>query len=204
MAKVELKLGPLDPEDAASIVNTGGIADMEKMLDDIGGLLTSEAQMAFRNQGWRGGTAWPPRQIPNVAGIVRDLERGGQPKRRRFQDVETLVDTGRLRGSFNHRIDLEALTVTVSTEVPYASTMHEGGKSGPFLGAAKGSKIRAPLWRFLKANVQWKKQLGWLFGVKTWSYKELPARPLVEATKPVIDDIRETVRRHRFGGEASE
>jgi hypothetical protein len=41
------------------------------MMERIGAMLTSRAQRAFDEQK-RGSVKWPPRSVPNIAGIVDD------------------------------------------------------------------------------------------------------------------------------------
>lgn len=192
MATVELELGPL------ARLRDEGPVDVPKALNAAAAVLLAEVQAAFRAGGWRGGTPWPARRVPNVAGIVLDLAGGGQPKDRRFKERPVLVDVGRLRGEWFTTTDPEKGTVTLATNVPYAATLHGGGPAGPFPGAARGSAIRGPLFRWLKANPEWKEELGWLFGVARWSYKKLPARPLVEATPPVLEDVKKAVLEARI------
>lgn len=195
MAKVEVIFNLLSPPEKFAKL----VIDRPKALREVAALLLSEAQAAFRSQGWRGGTRWPPRRAPNVAGIVRDLSEGGDVKARRLSDQQTLVDTGRLRGSFDARVDAEKGTVTVSNHAPYAREVHEGGPRKPLPGAKRPGPIRAGLVRFLRQHPELRKDLGWLFGVESWAYKAVPARPLIEATKPVMADIRKILLSHRLG-----
>lgn len=197
MAQVEITANPLSPpEKFANLV-----IDREKALDEVAVLLMSEAQAAFRNQGWRGGTPWKPRRVPNVAGLVLDLQETGEVKDRRLDANQTGVDTGRLRGDFDTRVDVEDGSVTLSNYTHYASDFHEGGASGPFPGAKKPGPIRRGLYKFLKQRPEFKPALGWLFGVEEWSYKEVPARPLVEFPDDVARDVRRIVLSHRLGAE---
>lgn len=195
MAKVEYVSNPLDPPEKFA----GKLIDVPKALKEVAGFLLTEAQGAFRTGGWRGGVKWPPRRVPNVAGIIRDLQEGGEPKKRRFEEGQTNVDTGRLRGNFDVRIDEAKATVTLANFSPYASAVHEGGARGPFPGAKDPGPIRAGLAAFLRKSPEWKKDLGWLFGMRTWSYKKVPARPLVPTgglPPALARDVRKIVLSH--------
>lgn len=199
MAGVSLDLAPL-------VKLQEGFFD-KKGLQAVGSFLLSEAQTAFRRGGWRGGTRWPMRGVPNVAGIVRDLERGGTTlKNRRMQRQPVLMDTGRLRGSISMRIDTERQSVEVGTNVPYARTHQRGGQS-ILPGASEAHpQIRKNLSTMLRKlsgdrKDELRKALGWLFNVDNFTVR-VPKRPIVEPT-PVI--IRETVailvKNRRFPGD---
>lgn len=197
MAKVEYIVNPLDPPEEFA----ERLVDREAALEEIGALLLSEAQAAFRSGGWRGGTPWAPRSVPNVAGIIRDLAGGGQPKARRFSAGQVGVDTGRLRNDFDVRVDAEEGSVTLANFTPYADEFDRGGPGGPFPGAKNRGPIRQGLALFLRANPQHRGTLGWLFGVESWSYKEKPARPVIEYTDAIARDVRDIVLSHRLGAE---
>mgnify|MGYP006908281628 CR=1 FL=1 len=63
------------------------------VLRAIGAMVDSDSQSSFRNQKL-GPVAWPPRAVPNIAGIVGDLNVGRRPPSRRFQARPALIDTG--------------------------------------------------------------------------------------------------------------
>src|SRR3990167_7709962 len=109
MAKVEVVVNPLSPPEKFAKM----LIDRPKALKEVGALLLAEAQGAFRTGGWRGGAAWPPRRVPNVAGVVMDLKEGGAPKARLFSAGQTNVDTGRLRGNLDVTVAAEAGPVTL-------------------------------------------------------------------------------------------
>ncbi len=164
--------------------------------------MLAEAQQAFRRGGWRGGTRWPDRMVPNIAGIVRDLERGATTlKKRRMQGRPSLVDTGRLRGSMTMKIDEERGSVEVGTNVRYARD-HQLGNRVTLPGASIANPvIRENLRRLLKKEPQLRSNLGWLFQKDNWTLK-LQKRPIIEPTRPVLKRVREIVAEGRlFPGE---
>lgn len=190
---VELDLGPI------LVLKDEGIIDREAALEEIGVFLTSEAQAAFRSQGWRGGTAWPPRMVPNIAGILKDLQTSANLKRRRLQARPALVDTGGLRGSFDFLVDAEEGSVQVGTNHPAAASMHFGIAS-TIPGAGRGSSARDPvrknLFMLLQRNPRFREQLGVLFGIDELTIKPR-ARLLVEYPDVIAQEVGEIIQSHR-------
>ena len=115
-----------------------GLRDLGPVLQKIGVLMQRKAANAFRAQK-RGSFAWPERMVPNVPGIVADLNKGANPKARRFVGRPALTDTGRLKGSIT--FDVRGDSVVVGTSVPYAKTHNEGGSSTVTLTAEGRNKL---------------------------------------------------------------
>ena len=99
----------------------------KKILSLIGVYLVKTTSAAFRLQK-RGPHSWEPRRVPNVAGILRDLDKGPSIPSRRFEGTPALMDTGRLRGSFTWRF-YSSTSIMFGTNVPYANVHQTGGDS---------------------------------------------------------------------------
>ncbi len=126
------------------------LANPKPILKQIGAVMLSESQDAFRNQGFEG-SKWPARQSPNVFGIIADFHMGRRkPPARRFQDRPALMDTGRLRGSISFRV-VDARSVEVGTNLPYAAPQHFGleveskpdHRAGSAIGGCMAQGVRA-------------------------------------------------------------
>lgn len=103
-----------------------GLRELGPVLQKIGVLMQRKSVNAFKTQK-RGSFAWPERMNPNVPGIVRDLNAGGNPKARRFVGRPALTDTGGLKQSITW--DVRGDSVVIGTSRPYAKTQNEGGES---------------------------------------------------------------------------
>ena len=111
--------------------------DLTPAMDEIGAALVSSVLDRFERGADPDGTPWTP--------LRRALEQGGQ----------TLIDSGRLRGSITHVAASDR--VTVGTNVIYAAIHQFGGRAGrghrtvlpsrPFLGLSEGDidEVRAIL-----------------------------------------------------------
>ena len=119
---------------------------IRSILTKCGARLVTSTQARFRKQEFDG-KAWPPRRVPNVAGVLKDLAGGGNPKERRFQPRPAVMDTGRLKRSMNFVFDTDS-SVRVGTTVPYASKQQYGGKEK--VAMTKAMKDR--LWKWLVRN----------------------------------------------------
>lgn len=156
-----------------------------RTLKQVGILLVAQAQENFEDQAF-GSKKWQPRAVPNVYGILADLDAGKNPPARRFEDRPALIDTGRLRSSIAFRI-LNATTVEVGTNVPYADVHQEGGP-------IESVKIRrAVVWAWLREqSKELKKQLGWLVNPKFDGETlkgEVEARPFLGITPQLRKDV---------------
>lgn len=145
------------------------LANLRPLLTEIGVTLTAKSQESFRKQGY-GRTKWPGRMVPNVAGIVGDLNRNMRPPKRRFQPRPALVDTGKLRQSISFQVG--QTDVVVGTNLEYAAQQQEGGVSKVRL--LKSS--RKALAELLRERPELRKDLGWLFSKPKFEVKIRPRR----------------------------
>lgn len=100
--------------------------ELRPVLDRVGELLVFAARSAIYDQRGPDGSAWPPRRVPNVLGILRDLERGGSVHPSRLQPRKALYATGRLYDTLTYRVTGR----TVRTASPWpqiARSMEQGG-----------------------------------------------------------------------------
>jgi phage gpG-like protein len=141
-------------------------------LAGIGAFLVSQSQRAFKLQRF-GVEEWPARLVPNVPGIVRDLNSGSPPKARRFQDRPALVDTGNLRNSITFQVQ-PPNAVIVGTSVEYASIHQTGGVTKPIELNPRGRQLLTTLIR-TDARLQ---PLGFLFN-KPLVIRNVPSRQFV-------------------------
>lgn len=163
------------------------------ILNAIGAHLTAGSQAAFREQRF-GGVNWLPRGVPNVAGIIGDLNRGGQPKKRRFQSRPALVDTGNLRRSITWTV--AGNTVIVGTTVVYASVHQNGGVTEP----VKLSDSSVPgLTALLQKEPGLQDSLGFLFDSPEVAIR-VPARPFVGLQEGDLEEIERIVAEAVTGG----
>lgn len=156
-------------------------------LNAIGAYLVSQSQAAFRSQSFNG-ERWQERLVPNVPGIVRDLNRGGVPAARRFQARPALVDTGTLRKSINFSAQPNA--VVVGSTLAYAAVHHRGGTTEPVELTAQGRKALA---RFLRTRPAMQESLGHLFN-KPKVVRNVPARPFVGLQQGDAEEIEAILR----------
>lgn len=137
------------------------------VLEAVGALMQGRVLQAFRRQR-RGKQVWAARMVPNVPGIVRDLNAGSFPKSRRFEPRPAVVDTGVLRNSIISRVAGNGRSVTVGTSVPYAATQNEGGESEVTLTA--GGRRQLTLWLRRDESAR-ELGLGWLFSKPTFTIR---------------------------------
>lgn len=168
------------------------IENPEVALKQIGAMMVAESQDAFKAQKF-GKTAWKPRAVPNVYGLIADFAGGAkQPKPRRFESRPALRDTGRLASSINFRVS--GKVVEVGSNLPYAGTMHAGGST---TSETITKAVQEAIHRWLKnSGSRWKTRLGWLLNKKFTGAKlegKVPARPFVGVTRQTIADVKEVV-----------
>lgn len=155
-------------------------AQPRALLDAVGQVAVSYFMLAFERQGL-GDKSWPeryPSQQPprvNVAGVLADLNAGRTVPERRRDPRPVLMDTGRLRNSFAHRV-LDDSTVEAGTTVEYATAHHLGlTTTQPVTKQAKAGLaklLRQAAWD------EYRGQLGFLFGLEQLETRH-PKRPLV-------------------------
>jgi len=150
------------------LTNTLSQSQLGEILDGVGALLVSKFQSSWRKRQSPSGESWPARMVPNVPGIVADLNKGGDPKGRRFEEGQPLVDTGRLRGSLTWEV--RGRVLSVGTSVSYAALHNEGGETTHTLNATGRRQLTLWLRRERRgAGDPAKLGLGWLFGKPTFS-----------------------------------
>lgn len=121
-----------------STIRVGGISrafdDPTPYLKQVGALFLATAQESFSKQGLT--SKWPERLVPNIPGIIRDLEHSTSIKGRRWEGRPANIDTGLLKKSLSPTVQLPLprktgqarAEVTIGTVVPYATKLQEGGK----------------------------------------------------------------------------
>lgn len=162
-------------------------------LKQVGLLMVSESQRAFRDQKF-GGKAWRERSTPNVFGILADFAAGkSKPPGRRFEGRPAGRDTGALASSISYKL-VSADTVEVGSNLPYAGKIHAGGKTE---SAKITESVQQSLWRWLKGSGKaYRKRLGWLLNKKFRDQTltaTLPARPFVGLTKQTKQDVKRVI-----------
>ena len=118
----------LDLSDYEAFEEWWGKIGRDKVTKELGRKALFTVHWAFKNQGKRG--EWPARLAPNVAGIIRRVNRQEDPKDTDFIDMPALFDSGKLRNSF------KVITPTfnkstvgwteVRSSVPWADRMQRG------------------------------------------------------------------------------
>ena len=96
-----------------------------KALQEIGDYLVNLSNKAFTDQEWQG-ARWIARSVPNVPGIVRDLEKGPNIQDKRFNSRPALRDTDALMNSIKSRT-IGSRAIEVGSSSQYAELMHDGG-----------------------------------------------------------------------------
>lgn len=132
----------------------------KETLEGLGAILTGQFQKSFREQRSPKGVTWPKRMTPNVVGIVKDLNAGGNPKSRRFSSGQALVDTGVLRRSLTWNV--RGSEVEVGTNLGYAAAHNQGNRPQTItLNNKRGLALFLRRRRDIKS-------LGWLFSKPTF------------------------------------
>lgn len=143
------------------------VANPRPALVGIGAYLLSRSQRSFREQSF-GGSAWEPRGVPNVLGIVAFLrEKGPVPPLRYLDPRPALVDTGMLKMSLAMRVT-GRMEVQVGSTLPYASLMNFGGESSQTVTDIVRQRLNS------------------LLGRKPWSDYDSALRPLLDPAFPVV------------------
>jgi len=159
---------------------------LPQILNAIGAYLVSRSQTAFKVQGFDN-KPWQERGVPNVPGIVNDLNKGGSPKARRFKPRPALLDTGVLRLSITHQVRGDS--VVVGTTIPYASVHQNGGMTKPVELTSTG---REGLANLLRRKPELRDDLGWLFN-QPLVFRRVPARPFVGIQDGDLEEIKRIV-----------
>jgi hypothetical protein len=97
-------------------------AGRDIVVNQIGQMTKDNVESAFRKQGRDG--EWPPRGAPNVAGIIRRVNRGEDPKDTDFIEMPALLDSGKLKNSFELLVGKSG--VVVFSPLLYGERMQKG------------------------------------------------------------------------------
>jgi len=167
------------------------LRDPSVVLKQIGAVMVAESQDAFQQQAF-GNKPWAPRGKVNTFGVLADLAKGSTPPNRRFQTRPALIDTGRLRASIAFRVS--SSTVTVGSNLPYASAHHTGEEVE---SEEITQEMQDLLWDWLQGGgSDHKSELGWLLNKRLTGTRltmRLPERPIVGITAQTFADVREIV-----------
>ena len=165
-------------------------------LKQIGALLTASAQRRFKTQEFSG-LSWLPRAVPNVMGIVSDINAGSNPNReRRGEQRPANIDTGRLRSSISWRV-LDEDTVQVGSNLHYAGIAQLGGLSVLPVTARTKDGIRA----LITQRPEWADRLqGLLDDDLNEVSNERPERIYVGLDESDRDKVGKIIERWLGGG----
>ena len=169
----------------------GRLEDLRPALAEIGIEMVASAEKAFRVQAL-GKTRWSGRGVPNVAGIISDLNRGATPPKRRFESRPAGIDTGKLRQSIG--LTLSQNSVLVDSRLTYSKKFQEGGKSTLTLTKTGKESLK----RFLADRRDLQKSLGWLFRQNRVTINQ-KARPFLGITKELATTAAEILVDHLGG-----
>lgn len=159
-----------------------------RALKQIGALMVSESQRAFKDQAF-GDKRWRPRAEVNLFGIIADFHAGkSTPPKRRFQTRPALRDTGALARSIAFQV--KGNVVEVGTVMHYAEVHNEGGtvESKPLT-----DKVRELFGNWLsKQGLSMRRRLGWVLGEEYRGEKlkaEVPARQFIGVTPATLKTV---------------
>lgn len=99
----------------------------KQLLGAIGVEMQNASRKRFETQEGPDGGRWPERSVPNIPGVIRDLERGPHIQPKRFDGRPALIDTGALRNSIQYEIK-DNDTVAVKSTSAYAELHQQGGE----------------------------------------------------------------------------
>ncbi len=167
------------------------LGDLRPLLTEIGVTLAAKSQESFKKQGY-GRSKWPGRMVPNVPGIVGDLNRNMSPPKRRFQPRPALVDTGKLRQSISFQVG--AADVVIGTNLDYASQQQMGG----LVKVRLLKSSRKALADLLRKRPDLRSQLGWLFSKPQFEVKIRP-RQFIGYDADDQKAVKDLVEKHLEG-----
>ncbi len=98
-----------------------------EILTRVGTYFKGQADKAFRRQR-RGSVRWRARKVPNMAGILKDLETAPRVKERRFSPRPALIDT-RSMARLNFFDVLSDTQMKMGNEADYSEKHQLGGNS---------------------------------------------------------------------------
>jgi phage gpG-like protein len=177
----------------------GNLSHPIKIMKQVGEMMRGRMQNAFAEQS-RGRFLWRERKVPNIMGIIDDLEKGPRVKDRRFNPRPALKDTGALERSFGagqRNVEMPTkLRVEIGTPVEYAPTLNVGGTSEKKVTRQVKKNLSIYLKRMRKKKgglSDQAKKLGWLFR-KDSVKVDIPARPFAIITQVDMKDIVKTTK----------
>lgn len=154
-------------------------------LKRVGAMMKGRVKGTFTTQG-RDGINWKPRGVPNVIGIIKDMEAGRKsiPKRR-FEARPAGIDTRLLSRSINYAVEGTS-AVAIGSVVSYATKVQEGGPTTVRVSSMARNNLRGLVEKARKkiakgggtTQDQMLAQLGWLL-FRSQVKKNVPARPFV-------------------------
>jgi len=166
---------------------------LKNLLMIAGEELVKISERAFELQEWDG-KRWPERSVPNLPGVLRDLERGPSIQQKRFESRPALVDTGFLKDSIEYAL-VGNDTLRIYSSEKYAQLHQEGGEwSMPVTETAKRNlrNVLAIAAEGSKPD-EYRSALAWLAMPSTKSIGgEVPARPFLgfpRTTNQVINTV---------------
>lgn len=158
-------------------------------LNRIGAMISTRGQIAFDEQK-RGDVEWPARAVPNVAGIVTDLETGTEIPERRFEDRPAGVDTAGLKNSLSWELEERATAVEIGTNKQGASLIQYGGEVEVSVTMEVQQKLRA--WG-LRNPGRWPQVQFLAPGYEYTLRFEVPPRPFIMVDQADREDIRSII-----------
>jgi len=175
------------------------IENLLPALQEIGAYFDGQFRVAFDVQGR--GEPWSPRNVPNVAGIIKDLEQGGSIKPRRFDASATLQDTGYLKESGGTRIDRTDNTVWWGTPLAYAAPHQFGEESTiysrvPQMARSGNKKVLKEIQRLEEAGFEDTARA--LLNQDSFTY-DLPQRQMLEIIPQDKKVVKAVLSRHAKG-----
>lgn len=183
----------------------------EPFLKRIGAMMVGRVKSTFKNQG-RDGVKWRERAVPNVIGVIRDMEAGRKSiPARRFESRPAGRDTGLLQRSIAYRIANERI-VEIGSTLNYATDVQQGGQRVVRISSVARNNLRVLVEKakkkIAKGTATTKDQmiamLGWLLFRSSFKAK-VPARPYVFFSDLDKSDIAREAARYfgRPGGPPS-
>lgn len=166
------------------------IKKQRAVLDKIGFMVSQDSRKNFRRGGF-GEKPWEPRSVPNVPGILSDLQAGSKPKERRWKPGTTLVDTGALRDSISYRV-ISDDTVEIGTSLDYAS-LHQFGGETTIQITNEMKRLLAEYFRGLSKQLRReRREIGWLFQRDSQTF-QIPQRKFLGVTPQMRKKVNELV-----------
>lgn len=95
------------------------------VVKNLGNILAKISRESFKKQALFK-SRWPARFVPNVPGIISDVNRGATPPKRRFDSRPALIDKRALQPSITSKVISNNAGV-VGTTVGYGKIHNEGG-----------------------------------------------------------------------------